>query len=142
MGLIDKEMKEPRVQAERLLWFTNFVKEEKKKNSPGMPLACLQNEGFRDFYGKLVYGSGMHRHMWIFSEGDNGKAVLFDDRKEAVEYAKKLEKILKDNGYPASQARAEQVAVYKTEKHPFSGLIMPTVTFESADRFIIQMIVK
>ena len=139
---MDKELKLPHVQQERLLRFEAFVKEQKQKKSPGMPLACLQNEGYRDFYGKLTYGSGMHRHMWIFPQADNPKAVLFANRKEAVEYAKKLEKILRDNGYPFSRARAEQVAVCKSEKHPYSGFILPTVTFESADRFIIQMVVK
>ena len=142
MATIDTELKQPHVVEERLNRFKEFVKEQKDKKAPGMPMACLQNEGYRDFYGKLVYGSGMHNHMWIFCRGDNSKAVVFEERKEAAEYAKKLEKLLRENGYSSSKAWAEQVAIYKSEGHPFSGFIMPTVTFESGDRFIIQMIVK
>ena len=142
MGLLSEDMKKPLVETERLARFGAFVKAEKDKKSPGMPQAYLKNEGFGDSYGKLGYGTGMHRHMWIFQESDNPNAVLYDNRKEAEAYAKKLEKLLRDNGYPSSRARAEQVAVCKSEGHPFSGWILPTVTFESADRFIIQMRVK
>lgn len=142
MAVIDKEMKEKHASEERILRFGEFVKEQKEKKSPGMAMACLQSEGYRDFYGKLTYGGGMHRHMWLFSTSDNGKAVIFEDRKEAAEYAKKLEKLLRDNGYPSSRAWAEQVAIYKTEKHPYSGFVMPTVTIESTDKYIIQMVVK
>ena len=142
VGLLDEEQKKPHAAEERLMRFGEFVKEQKAKKSPGMPMACLQSEGYRDFYGKLVYGVGMHRHMWLFSPSDNSKAVLYKERKEAAEYAKKLQKSLRDNGYPASRAWAEQVAVFKSEKHPYSGLIRPTVTIESEERYIIQMIVK
>ena len=142
MGVMDKELKQKHATEERLLRFGEFVKEQKEKKSPAIPQACLQSEGYRDFYGKLVYGSGMHQHKWIFSQAENPKAVIFEDRKEAVEYAKKLEKLLRSNGYPGSKAWAEQVVVYKSEGHPYSGFILPTVTFESGDRFIIQMIVK
>ena len=142
MGLIDPEMKQKHAQEERLLRFGEFVKAQKEQKSPGMAQACLQSEGYRDFYGKLVFGTGMHRHMWIISLADNPKAVLFDNKKEAVDYAKKLEKLLRSNGYPFSKARAEQVAIYKSERHPYSGFILPTITYESADRFIIRMTVK
>lgn len=142
MGTIDKEMKQTHATEERLLRFKEFVKEQKDKKSPGMPLACLHSEGYRDFYGKVVYASGMHHHKWLFSQGDNPKVVVFEDRKEAEEYAKKLQKILRENGYPFSRARAEQVAVFKSEKHPYSGLVLPTVTIESEERYIIQMVVK
>lgn len=33
----------------RLLHFTEFVKAQKAKGSPGMARACLQSEGYRDF---------------------------------------------------------------------------------------------
>lgn len=142
MGLIDKELEQAHVKEERLLRFTEFVREQKAKKSPGMHRACLQSEGYRDFYGKVVYGTGMHKSLWILPSGDNPKALLYTKRSDAEDYAKKLQKILRDNGYPFSKARVEQVAVSSSKGHPYSKLILPTVTYEPADRFLIQLYIK
>ena len=142
MGLIDKELLRKHAAEERLLRFTEFVKEQKAKKSPGMARACLQSEGYRDFYGKVVFGTGMYHSLWVISEADNPKALFFPKRSDAKEYAKKLQKILRDNGYPFSKAWAEQVAVFTSKAHPYSGVILPTVTYEPEDRFIILMRIK
>ena len=142
MGLIDKELQQTHVKEERLMRFTEFVREQKAKKSPGMAKACLQSEGYRDFYGKVVFGTGMHNSLWILPGGDNPKALLYTKRADAEGYAKTLQKILRDNGYPFSRAWAEQVAVSSSKPHPFSKVIPPTVTYEKEERYIIQMIVK
>ena len=107
-----------------------------------MARACLLSEGYRDFYGQVVFGFGMHRSLWILPAGDNPKALLFSKRDEARAYAQKLQKILRDNGYPFSKAWAEQVAVCSTKAHPYSGLILPTCSYEPEDRFLILMRIK
>ena len=84
----------------------------------------------------------MHNSLWILPGGDNPKALLYTKRADAVAYAKTLQKILRDNGYPFSRAWAEQVAVSSSKPHPFSKVIPPTVTYEKEERYIIQMIVK
>ena len=142
MPLIDKELQQKHVKEERLMRFTEFVKEQKAKKSPGMDRACLQSEGYRDFYGKVVFGFGMHNSLWILPGGENSKALLFAKRADAEDYAKTLQKILRSNGYPFSRAWAEQVAVSSTTNHPYSKVILPTVTYEKEDRFIIQMVIK
>lgn len=142
MGLIDKELQLKHVKEERLLRFTEFVREQKAKKSPGMARACLQSEGYRDFYGKVVFGSGMHNSLWILPGNENPKVLLFAKRADAESYAKTLQKVLRANGYPFSRAWAEQVAVSSAKAHPYSKVILPTITYEQEDRFIIQMIVK
>ena len=142
MGLIDKELQRKHVMEERLLRFGEFVKEQKAKKSKGMAKACLQSEGYRDFYGKVVFGFGMHRSLWILPEADNPKVLLYAKYDEAKEYAAKLQKLLRDNGYPFSKAWAEQVVVRSSQKHPYSQLVLPTDSYEKEDRFIIRMRVK
>ncbi len=137
MGLIDKELQRKHAAEERLLRFAEFVKEQKSKNSKGMSRACLQSEGYRDFYGEVVFGVGMHRSLWILPAKENPKALLFAKRSDAKEYAKKLQKILRENGYPFSKAWAEQVAVRTCKPHPYSGFAHPTVTYE--EQFMILM---
>ena len=137
MGLIDRELQRKHATEERLLHFTEFVKEQKVKNSRGMPRACLQSEGYRDFYGKVVFGTGMRRSLWILPQDENPKVLLFTEKAEAKEYAKKLQKILRDNGYPFSKAKVEQVAVRSSKAHPYSGFVLPTVSY--TERFIIMM---
>ena len=142
MGLIDKELQLKHVKEERLLRFTEFVKEQKAKKSPGMARACLHSEGHRDFYGKVVFGTGMHNSMWILPDKENPKVLLYEKQSDARDYAKTLQKVLRDNGYPFSQAWAEPVAVRSVKEHPYSKAILPTVTYESDSRYIIQMVVK
>lgn len=84
----------------------------------------------------------MHNSLWILPLGDNPKALLFPNRPEAQAYAKTLQRILRDNGYPFSKAWAEQVAVSTATAHPYSRLVRPTVTFETEDRFLIRMCIK
>ena len=110
MGLVDRELQRKHATEERLLRFTEFVREQKVKNSKGMPRACLQSEGYRDFYGKVVFEIGMHRSLWILSMKENPKVLLFSEKVEAKEYAQKLQKILRQNGYPYSKAKAEKAA--------------------------------
>lgn len=142
VGLIDKELKQKHAAEERLLRFAEFVREQKAKGSPGMSRACLLSEGYRDFYGQVVFAYGMHRSLWILPAGENPKVLLFSKQEEAQAYAKKLQKILRDNGYPFSKARAEQVAVRTSKNHPYSRLFLPTHSFEPEDRFIILMRIK
>ena len=142
MGLIDKELQLKHVKEERLLRFTEFVREQKTKNSPGMARACLHSEGHRDFYGKVVFGTGMHGSLWILPDKENAKVLLYEKKADAVAYAKTLQKVLRDNGYPFSKAWAEPVAVQSTKDHPYSKAILPDITYESAPRYIIQMIVR
>ncbi len=142
MGLIDKELEQKHVKEERLMRFTEFVKEQKAKKSPGMDRACLHSEGYRDFYGKVVFDVGMHNSLWVLPAGSNGKVLLYEKRSDAKAYAKTLQKILRDNGYPASRAWAEPVAVSSTKEHPYSKLALPTVTYEEKERYIIQMYIK
>ena len=140
MGLIDKELQQKHAAEERVLNFTRFVKAQKAKNSRGMISACLMSEGYRDYYGEVVFGFGMYRSLWILPTDKNPKVLIFADRKEAKEYAKKLQKILRDNGFPFSKAWVEPVAVSSSKPHPYSGFILPTVSYE--ERFIIRMKVK
>ena len=142
MAVIDKELQRKHATEERLLRFKEFVKEQKEKKSKGMSQAGLQSEGYRDFYGEVVFGVGMHRSLWILPDKENPKVLLFTKRKDAREYAKKVQKILRDNGYPFSKAWAEQVAVRSSKAHPYSGLILPSDSYESDDRFMILMRVK
>ena len=142
MGLIDKEIQRKHVVEERLLRFTEFVKEQKEKKSKGMAQACLHSEGYRDFYGKVVFEFGMHRSLWILPAKDNSKVLIYTKQSEAKEYAKKLQKILRDNGYPFSKAWVEPVAVLTSKDHPYSKLVLPTLTYESEDRYIILMRVR
>ena len=142
MGLMDKELRQKHVQEERMLRFTEFVEAQKAAKSKGMAQACLQNEGYRDFYGKVVFGMGMHNSKWILPAAKNPKALLFDKRAEADEYAKKVQKILRDKGYPFSKAWSEPVAVSTTKDHPYSKAVLPTTTYEESPRYIVQMRVK
>ena len=142
MGLIDKELQLKHVKEERLLRFTEFVKEQKAKKSPGMARACLHSEGHRDFYGKVVFGTGMHNSLWILPASENPKALLYEKQSDAKSYAKTLQKVLRDNGYPFSKAWAEPVAVLSSKEHPYSKAVLPTITYESAPRYIIQMTVR
>lgn len=142
MGLIDKELQLKHVKEERLLCFEEFVKGQKAKNSPGMARACLHSEGHRDFYDKVVFATGMHENLWIFSCSDNPKVLLYEKLADAKAYAKTLQKTLRDNGYPFSKAWAEPVAVRTITEHPYSKAVLPTITYESAPRYIIQMVVK
>lgn len=142
MGLIDKELQRKHATEERLLHFTEFVKEEKEKNSRGMRRACLMSEGYRDFYGEVVFGFGMHKSLWVLPVKENPKVLIFSKRIEAKEYAKKLQKILRDNGYPFSKAWPEQVAVRNSKDHPYSKLILPSLSYEPEERFIILMKVR
>ncbi len=89
MGLIDKELKQKHAAEERLLRFAEFVREQKAKGSPGMSRACLLSEGYRDFYGQVVFAYGMHRSLWILPAGENPKVLLFSRQEEAQAYAKK-----------------------------------------------------
>ena len=142
MAVIDKELQRKHATEERLLRFAEFVKEQKAKNGSGMNRACLQSEGYRDFYGEVVFGVGMHRSLWILPDKENPKVLLFTKLKDAKEYAKKVQKILRDNGYPSSKTWIEQVAVRSSKAHPYSGLILPSDSYESEDRFIILMRVR
>ena len=142
MGLIDKELQRKHATEERLLRFKEFVKAEKAKNSKGMHRACLMSEGYRDYYGEVVFGFGMHKSLWVLPMNKNPRALIFTKRAEAKEYAKKLQKILRDNGYPFSKAWPEQVAVRNEKAHPYSKLILPSLSYESEDRFIIMMKVR
>ena len=121
VGLIDKELKQKHAAEERLLRFAEFVREQKAKGSPGISRACLLSEGYRDFYGQVVFAYGMHRSLWILPAGENPKVLLFSKQEEA---------------------RAEQVAVRTSKNHPYSRLFLPTHSFEPEDRFIILMRIK
>ena len=142
MGVMDKELQRKHATEERLLRFKEFVKEQKAKNSKGMARACLQSEGYRDFYGEVSFGFGMHKSLWILPTKENPKALIFTKRDEVKEYAKKIQKILRENGYPFSKAWAEPVAVRNSKDHPYSKWISPTISYESEDRFIIMMKVR
>ena len=142
MGLIDKDLQCKHAIEERLLNFTQFVKEQKAKNSKGMDRVCLQSEGYRDFYGKVAFGIGMHRSLWILPLERNPKVLIFTDKTEAKEYAEKLQKILRENGYPFSKTRVEPVAIRTSKAHPYSGFVLPDVSYETEDRFIILMRVR
>ena len=142
MGLIDKELQLKHVKEERLMRFKEFVQEQKAKNSPGMARACLHSEGHRDFYGSVVFGTGMHENLWILTGSENPKVLLYEKHSDAKAYAKTLQKVLRDNGYPYSKAWAEPVAVRSIKEHPYSKAVLPTITYESAPRYIIQMVVK
>lgn len=142
MGLIDKELQRKHAAEERLLRFAEFVKGEKAKNSRGMARACLHSEGYRDFYGEVVFGVGMHKSLWILPMEKNPKVLIFTKRDEVREYAQKIQKILRENGYPFSKAWSEPVAVRNSMEHPYSKLVLPTISYESEDRFIIMMKVR
>ena len=140
MGMIDKELQRKHATEERLLNFKAFVKEQKAKNSKGMGKACLMSEGYHDYYGEVVFGFGMHRSLWILPTDENPKVLIFSERKDAKEYAEKLQKILRENGYPFSKAWVEPVAVRSSKPHPYSGFILPTLSYE--EKFIIRMKVR
>ena len=142
MAVIDKELQRKHATEERLLRFAEFVKEQKEKNSSGMTRACLQSEGYRDFYGEVVFGVGMYRSLWILPDKENPKVLVFTKLKEAREHAKKVQKILRDNGYPFSKTWIEQVAVRSSKAHPYSGFVPPDESYASEDRFIILMRVR
>jgi hypothetical protein len=140
MGLIDEELQRKHAIEERLLNFARFVMAQKAKNSRGMGKAALMSEGYRDFYGEVTFGLGMYRSLWILPTDKNPKVLIFADRKEAKEHAKKLQKILRGNGYPFSKAWVEPVAVRSSKPHPYSGFILPTISYE--EKFIIRMKVR
>ena len=140
MGLIDRELQSKHATEERLLHFTEFVKEQKGKNSKGISRACLHSEGYRDYYGNVVFGAGMHRSLWILPLEDNPKVLLFSEKNEAKEYAEKLQKILRANGYPFSKAKVEPVAARISKPHPYSGFVRPTISYD--EKFIIMMKIR
>lgn len=142
LTVMDKELEQPHVKEERKLRFEEFVKTQKADGSPGMARACLQSIGYRDSYGPVTFATGMHKGLWILPAGDNPKALLYTKRADAESYAKDLQKILRSNGYPFSKAWVEQVAVLSLKAHPYSKLIAPTESYETADRFLICMRVK
>ena len=142
MGLIDKELQQKHATEERLMHFARFVKAQKAKGSGGMGQACLLSEGYRDYYGEVVFARGMHRNLWILPAGENKKVLIFTNRAEARGYAKKLEGILRANGYPFSKARPEPVALQISTPHPYSGLRAPTVTYEAENRYIIRLCIR
>ena len=141
MAVIDKEIKRKHASEERLLCFKEFVKEQKGKGSKGMNRACLQSEGYRDFYGEVVFGVGMLKSLWILPTEKNPKVLIFDKQSDAKEYAQKIQKILRENGYPFSKAWHEPVAVRTSKDHPYSKLVT-TTSYESENRFIIMMRVR
>ena len=140
MGLIDKELQQKHAAEERVLNFTRFVKAQKAKNSRGMSSACLMSEGYRDYYGEVVFGFGMHRSLWILPTDKNPKVLIFADRKEAKEHAEKVQKILRGNGYPFSKAKAEPVSARTSKPHPYSGFVRPTISYD--EKFIIMMKIR
>ena len=140
MAVIDKELQRKHATEERLLRFAEFVEEQKAKNSRGMNRVCLQSEGYRDFYGKVSFGVGMHRSLWILPMEENPKALLFSEKIEAKEYAQKIQKILREKGYLYSKAWVEPVAARISTPHPYFGSILPTITYE--ERYIILMRVR
>ena len=140
MGVIDEELQRKHATEERLLNFTRFVMAQKAKNSGSMIQAALMSEGYRDFYGEVTFGLGLHRSLWILPTDKNPKVLLFSTRKEAKEHAAKVQKILRENGYPFSKAWVEPVAVRTSKPHPYSGLVRPTISYE--EKFIILMRVR
>ena len=140
MGMIDEELQRKHATEERILHFTDFVKAQKVKNSKGMSKACLMNEGYRDYYGEVIFDFGMYRSLWILPTDKNPKVLIFAVRIEAKEYAEKLQKILRGNGYPFSKAWVEPVAVRSSKPHPYSRFVLPTVSYE--EKFIIRMKVR
>lgn len=142
MGLIDQELQRKHATEERLLHFAQFVREQKVINSRGMAQACLHSEGYRDFYGPVRFATGMHRSLWILPLAENPKVLIFTDRAEAKEYAGKLQKLLRENGYPFSKTRVEPVALQTSVAHPYSSLVLPDITYTAENRFIILMRVR
>lgn len=142
MPVIDEELEKVHTKEERKLRFGEFVAAQKAAGKPGEDNACLQTEGFRDFYGKAIFARGMHSEHWILPADQNGKALLFKDKKKAAAYAKELQTILREKGYPASRAWAEQVSVRTTTPYPYSKLRAPKVSFEAEERFLIRMRVR
>ena len=59
-----------------------------------------------------------------------------------MDYAKELQKILKDNGYPGSKVWVQEIVLRTIKPHPYSALIMPTEVYSSDERYIICMKVK
>ena len=142
MPLIDDKLKEKLTAQERKLRFEEFVKEQKAAGKKGMRLACLQTQGHRDFYGTATFGRGLYQSKWIFQEGDNPKVLLYPKKKEAEDYAKELQKLLKDNGYPGSRAWVQEVVLRTIKTHPYSALVMPEEVYSPDERYIICMKVK
>lgn len=140
MGVIDEELQRKHATEERLLNFTRFVMAQKAKNSKGMGQAALMSEGYRDFYGEVTFGMGLHRSLWVLPMDKNPKVLLFSDRKEAKEHAEKVQKILRGNGYPFSKAKAEPVSARTSKPHPYSGFVRPTISYE--EKFIIMMKIR
>ena len=142
MPLIDDKLKEKLVAQERKLSFEDFVKEQKASGKKGMKLACLQTHGHRDFYGTATFGRGLYQGRWIIQESDNPKVLLYDNQKDAKDYAKELQKLLRSNGYPGSKAWAQEIAIRTIKTHPYSGLVMPVDVYAPEVRYIICMKVK
>lgn len=142
MPLIDDKLKEKLVAQERKLRFEEYVKEQKAAGKKGMKLACLQTQGHRDFYDAATFGRGLYESKWILQEGDNPKVMLYPKRKEAEEYAKELQGILRKNGYPGSKVWVQEVVLRTIKPHPYSALIMPVEVYASDERYIICMKVK
>ena len=142
MPLIDDKLKEKLVAQERKLRFEEFVKEQKAAKHKGYKLACLQTHGHRDFYGTATFGRGLYDSKWIFQEGDTPKVLQYAKKKDAEDYAKDLQGILRKNGYPGSKVWVQEIVLRTIKTHPYSALIMPTEVYSADERYIICMRVK